>query len=125
MFKPIEKEGYRGSTEIIIHRSKILQPVAEFAAHLVERWGMVAGQPDGEDSAGRAKIRLATPQEMVARAFSAAELVFAEAEKRGLVLDVPDPKPPRPMSQEDQQQKSRERLDDIVRRAGGKPVNGP
>lgn len=38
------------------------------AAALVEKWGMVASVMDGEDSAGRAKPRLQTPDELCDRA---------------------------------------------------------
>jgi len=48
---------------------------AKIAFSLVERWGLVAGVPDGEDSAGRQKLRLATNQELVDRACNVAALL--------------------------------------------------
>lgn len=43
----------------------------------------VAAIPDGEDSAGRSKLRLQQATEMVQRAFEIAELYVDECEKRG------------------------------------------
>jgi hypothetical protein len=51
---------------------------------------MVAAAPDGEDSAGRAKLRLATPEELVQRAFVTANLAYWNARQRGLILNLPD-----------------------------------
>lgn len=59
---------------------------ATMAYKLIERWGMVAATPDGEDSAGRSKLRLCTPDEMVERAFKTVDLFFGGAEARGMVL---------------------------------------
>lgn len=75
---------------VTLYVTKALDREAEFALALVERWGLVAGVPEGEDSAGRAQLRLLTPAEVVARAFDCAKLAYAEAEKRGLVIDLPD-----------------------------------
>jgi len=61
---------------------------ALFAATFVERWGMTAGVPDGEDSAGRQTVRLATPEELVARAIKTTELLFGEFKTRGWLHDV-------------------------------------
>ena len=58
------------------------------AYKLIERWGMVAAIPDGEDSAGRSRLRLLTPEEMVDRAFKATELFWNEAHKRGMVCEM-------------------------------------
>lgn len=62
--------------------------VAATAAEMVNRWGMVAAEPAGEDSAGRAKLRLATPAELVDRAVRVAELLFDELVKRGHVYMI-------------------------------------
>lgn len=78
-----------GEKEVVISHVQMLRKEAELVAAFIERWGMVAGQPDGEDTAGRHKLRLSTPEELVTRAFEIAEVFFAEAEKRGYVLDLP------------------------------------
>ena len=48
---------------------------AHLATEIVIRWGMVAATPDGEDSSGRAKVRLLTPQELIERACETAQLL--------------------------------------------------
>lgn len=63
---------------------------ANLAMQIVERWALVAGEPDGEDSAGRQKMKLPAAATLVARAFDLAEAAFAEAAKRDHLVDVPD-----------------------------------
>lgn len=50
---------------------------------------MITGIEDGEDSAGRAKLRSATVKEVVDRATEAAATAFEEFERRGWIIDVP------------------------------------
>lgn len=47
------------------------------ATALVEKWGMVLGMEDGEDSSGRHKLRLATPGEVVDRAVATTKVLIA------------------------------------------------
>jgi len=57
------------------------------AVEMVNRWGMVAGMPDGEDSSGRARLRLATPEELVDRAVEVSNLLnllFDRLEAEGM-----------------------------------------
>jgi hypothetical protein len=70
------------------------QPVreAEIAQEFATRWGMIAAKPDGEDSAGRAKLALLAPAEIVQRACDTADLLIAEFEKRGWFVELPEPK---------------------------------
>lgn len=58
---------------------------------MVDRWGMVAGILDGEDSAGRSRLRLATPSELVDRAYDIADLMIARGETDGDFGDKPTP----------------------------------
>lgn len=69
--------------------AEVCCPEAHFAAVCIEKWGMVAGMPDGEDSAGRARIRLATPEEVVERAMTVAELFYRAARARGWTTKIP------------------------------------
>lgn len=62
------------------------------AQEMILRWGMVAGAPDAEDSAGRAKLRLQSPEELIERACSTAQIFWDEAIKRGWMESVPQPK---------------------------------
>jgi hypothetical protein len=88
--KVIQHETYRG-TEVVLARTRGLCSEAELAARMIERWGCVAGEMDGEDSAGRQKIRLATADELVGRACDVAAKMFEEFTKRGWVVDIPLP----------------------------------
>ncbi len=61
---------------------------AHIAAEMATRWFALAIS-DGEDTAGRARIRLATPYEVVVRSMEMAELLVTEARARGLMVVVP------------------------------------
>ena len=62
---------------------------ARLATLLIERWGIVAGDVDGEDSAGRSKLRLLTTDELVTRACDTAGAAIMEFQKRGWVVELP------------------------------------
>lgn len=66
-------------------------PVAQFAMVLIERWGMVMGEPDGEDSAGRAKLKLMSVDDTVARACRTAQVAFEQFALKDWLLEVPNP----------------------------------
>jgi len=69
--------------KIMIHHE------AQIFADMLARWGMVAGAPHGEDSAGRAKGRLLDPDELVARACAITEMYMLTAKVRGWIEDAP------------------------------------
>lgn len=75
----------------IIFKTIAPNPKAEIALELIAKWGMVAGIDSGEDSTGRSKHRLQSPEELVERACQTAELAFASLEQRGWLLKVPAP----------------------------------
>lgn len=62
---------------------------ARLATALLEKWGLAASMPDGEDTTGRAKLRLAEADELVKRACDIAQLSIAEFRKREWMLKVP------------------------------------
>ena len=91
-------------TETVIRRSDVWSPKpleiqqlkrlnmpAEIAVGLAEKYGLVAAMPHGEDSAGRAKLRLMTPHEIAERATETAKLLWLEFQKREWILDIPVP----------------------------------
>lgn len=80
-----------GKEEVSISKTEVHSDEANLAFSLIERWGMVAAQADGEDAAGRQKLRLMTPEELVERAFITAHLAFEESRARELALDLPIP----------------------------------
>jgi hypothetical protein len=76
---------------VIIHRTQALDSVGEAALRLIERFGLMAADTDGEDSAGRQKGKLMPPSEVVQRCFDIAEMFLIEAIKRDHIVDVPVP----------------------------------
>jgi hypothetical protein len=83
-FDYIERERFGGETDIVVCHTKVCGLQAQLAVQFMERWGMVAGEPNGEDSAGVADI--------VSRACEAAAQLYAEFEKREWLLTRPLPK---------------------------------
>jgi len=74
---------------IMVHGKLAADSIASFAFQIIERFAMVAAQPDGEDSAGRSKLELLPTDKVAIRAFDIAEAAYAEAEKRGHLLRFP------------------------------------
>lgn len=65
---------------------------ARLAMTLIEKWGMVAATvADGEDSAGRSRMRLLTPAEVVGRACETAERAVEEMHRLGWMHAVEAP----------------------------------
>ena len=94
MSAPTTKHAYNSdryrTPEMHRYDSHGMSLVGRMAEAYVERWGMVAAIPDGEDSGGRQKMRLPTTKELVDRAFDIAEAVFSTATERGNVFEAPD-----------------------------------
>jgi menaquinone-dependent protoporphyrinogen IX oxidase len=82
--------GSYDDKEVTVYSTQIPDATAVLAMQYLERWSMVAAMPDGEDSSGRAKLRLPTTEEVVARAYDIAERAVSMAKERGHVIDVPD-----------------------------------
>ena len=74
---------------LIVEQSEAVGVEAAYAMRLIEQHAMVAGETDGEDSQGRQKLRVQTPEELVARSFAIAELAFTEARRRGWMIAIP------------------------------------
>lgn len=85
--------GFDGGTQIIIVETEVPDVVGRLAIEFAERFALVAGIPDGEDSAGRSKLRLGTPEEVVTRACDLAEETWKQLRARGHTLTIPVPKP--------------------------------
>lgn len=91
MYEPIEihvipsKYGEAARLEY----SEVVGAEAHLAQELIRAWGMVAAIGNGEDSAGRAKLRLQTPAELVDRATATAEAFFTEVRARGWTTKIP------------------------------------
>lgn len=74
---------------VMAHSRIMFDARATLAEQFVSRWGMVAATPDGEDSAGRQKVRLATPIELAHRACEMISALTSEFAARGWILEVP------------------------------------
>lgn len=87
----VKPDRYEKHPSIRKHETELLELEAKVTLEFVTKWGMVAGMPDGEDSSGRAKQRLATPEEVVDRACTVTELLFAEIRKRkDWIVSIPN-----------------------------------
>lgn len=82
--------GSSYNTEVKINNRQQPNQQARMALALVERWGMVAGMPDGEDSTGRAKLRLSTPEELADRAVAASYAIYNKIEANDWFIMIPD-----------------------------------
>src|SRR6185312_692836 len=76
---------YEDLPRLVVHEVEHPNFEARLAVNLLEKWGMVAAETDGEDSAGRAKLRLSTPKELAERACN----VAAEIRTRGWFVSAP------------------------------------
>ena len=81
-------ESYDG-IRVLIHEEEHLALGGRIMAALLEKWGMVAAMDDGEDSAGRQKLRLATPTEIVDRAEKITHLMLERAKSFDWIIKIP------------------------------------
>jgi hypothetical protein len=88
-FQVIAKRSRYGDEGVVYHSMETMSDKARMAAAFVEKWGMVAGRPAGEDKAGRQKLELLTPEEVAKRACETVELLYAEFQAREWIVKVP------------------------------------
>ena len=77
--------------EPVLYNKLLFGMEAKIAIEMVQRWGVIAAMDDGEDSAGRHRVRLMTTEELVQRACDSAQKLTEEFEKREWVLKLPEP----------------------------------
>lgn len=85
----VARQGYRGDYEI--HRKELIIGPADLALDLVRHWGRTSlmPSPGTQDPSGASTAWVLMPiEELIPRAFEAAELFYAEAEKRGMVMHL-------------------------------------
>lgn len=75
--------------KLVIHDTEAPTFEGRLAIVLVEKWGMVAGVDDGEDKAGRSKLRLMAPDEVVKRACTTSALLAAALREKGWMTALP------------------------------------
>lgn len=73
----------------MVHELETMTRKARLATVLLEKWGPVAGADDGEDSAGRAKIRRLSAEEIVEHACEIADRAIDSFRARGWMKPVP------------------------------------
>lgn len=83
-------KGEKPFGEVILNESEAPEFQARIALALIERWGLVAGLPDGEDSSGRSRLRKATPAELVEEACDVAERAVGAFKVRGWMCAIPN-----------------------------------
>jgi hypothetical protein len=94
--QPVERASdFRGGTEISICPTEVPEQEGDYALHLMTHLAIAAAIPDGEDTAGRQKLRLMTPQEVVDRACEISKLAFQQFQAREWTLKLPLPQPPK------------------------------
>lgn len=74
---------------VSVHEREYANFEARIAVSLVERWGMVAAEADGEDSGGRAKLRRMTSDEIVDHACKTAAGLAAKFRALGWMIELP------------------------------------
>jgi len=72
-----------------LHRKLELDSRGKLAAAFIERWAMVAAEQDGEDTAGRQKLRRLTPEELASHACDTVDAMYRECRIRGWILSIP------------------------------------
>lgn len=83
-------DRYEDRKELFVHETENLDRVGEIAFDLIRTNGFLTGCPDGEDSQGRAKMKLLSPEDLVDRAFAIAETFMSVAKDREHIVTAPD-----------------------------------
>ena len=84
--KKITIERYDNEPKTNLNDIDVFSKRAVMVMEMISRWGMVAGEPDGEDSNGRTKLKLLSEKDLVKRAFKISDLMFEELEIRDWMI---------------------------------------
>ena len=87
----ITDESSYGDKKATVHFLTIPNQEATFALQMLERFGLIAGRDNGEDSTGRAKGELLPVAETVDRAFALSKGAFRHMREAGMLIEMPDP----------------------------------
>ena len=90
----IVRKSYRGGTEVSLASTITPNSIARLASAMAERFALVAAMPDGEDSAGRQKLRLPTAEECAVRSCDLAQALWGEFSRRDWLITLPLPTEP-------------------------------
>lgn len=83
------RKNFDGEVKVTLHETEVPTLEARMALSFMERWAMVAAESDGEDSAGRAKLRLMTADEITSHACNVAQKAVDQFRARGWVKNIP------------------------------------
>lgn len=86
-------DGLRDHVYPMLYRTVETTTVAKMAIEMCSRWGMVAATPDGEDTAGRQRLRSLEPDELADKACRTAQALWMRFERLGWLVAIPDPRP--------------------------------
>ena len=87
-----EKSRLKADCEIpyiAVAETEHLTMRAKATLSMLDRWGMVAAEDGGEDSAGRHKLALPETSVLVKRAIDIVDEAFNEFGKRGWIVELP------------------------------------
>ena len=87
----LQRSSYDPWIETVVFQKVHPSPRAVYALKLADHLGVVAATDDGEDSSGRAKLRLMKPAEVARRAWEISDELFNILEAEGQMLGLPDP----------------------------------
>lgn len=79
-----------GGNEIRLTKTWVPNEVGELAIRFATHFGVIAATESGEDSQGRAKIALQSPQQVIDRACEMAQLLTDKMKANGWIVDLPD-----------------------------------
>ena len=82
--------GRNSMRKLTVHETEVFNAEARFAAALIEKWGLVAAKSDGEDSAGRAVLKVCSPEEVVTKACDIAVRALQAFRANGWMVEAPD-----------------------------------
>jgi hypothetical protein len=88
-FKIVDEYGKNNRRKLRLHETEMLTQEGNIALSLIEKWGMITGRVEGEDSTGRSILRECSPDEVVDRACTIASKAVAAFRERGWVITLP------------------------------------
>jgi len=86
-------DSIEGHDTPILHKTCEPYAIAKVAMDMAARWATIAAVPDGEDSSGKQKLRMQTPDELAQHACDVAAALWKQFEDRGWFFENPRPTP--------------------------------
>lgn len=111
--------------QFTLHDTEAPNFEARLAIALVEKWGMVSGVEGGEDSSGRAKLRLMTPGEVVERAVATSELLAKTIREKNWMTIIPSFEEGKQIAKDQRKKNEEDEAADRLRRAADRADKAP